>query len=129
MAVSKLKELLATLSHEEQAGIILSFRDWMIADFVFGFERGTETMPPGGIESLSELDPGLEARLQAAIDRGDSKVLQQGVMELFRLLPVVQGQSNGARLNMFLSRRLPERVFRLLYGAAGLNVDDLRFPT
>ena len=127
MSTSKLKNLLATLNHEEQAQIILTFRDWMIADFVFEVERGTETMPPGGIDSMRNLDPEFEARLQRAVDTKDSKVLKTGVMELFRGLPTMQKERNGARLNMFLFNRLPPHVFRLLYEAAGLTVENLRF--
>lgn len=127
MSASKLKDLFATLSHEEQAQIILTFRDWMVADFAYGVERGTETMPADGIDSLRNLDPGLEARLQKAVENKDRKVLKIGVMELFRGLPTMQKERSGARLNMFLFKRLPPHVFRLLYEAAGLPVESLRF--
>ena len=127
MSALKLKEMLATLSLEEQADIILALRDWGTAEFAFDIERGAEPMPPGGMESVHNFDPGLKDRLQRAVDTKDYRSLKIGVVELFRSLPIVQKEASGARFNTFLSRRLPERVFRLLYETAGLNVDTLRY--
>jgi hypothetical protein len=127
MAKPSFREFLAATSLAEQANIILAFRDWMIADFAFAVDQGVETMPEGGLESLRHLDPGFEARLRKAVSENDRQGLKIGVMELFRLLPAMQKEPSGARLNLFLSRRLPEGVFRQMYEAAGLNSEAISY--
>jgi hypothetical protein len=123
----EISRLLENLTFEEQADIILSFRKWLILDYMVNVENGTVPIPYGGIESIRELDLGLEDRLRRMVENKDSRSLKVGVLELLRLLPVAQEQSNGPRLNQFLSEHLPEHVFCAVYRAVGLDPEDLRF--
>jgi len=123
----RLKELLAALTLEEKAVIVRVFYLWMVHQQMLGITDGTWPVPDDSPRSFTDRDPGFESRLAISVasgDRGGS--LKVGVSEVFRLLPKLQREGSVPRFNAVFRRHLPARVFRLLYEAAGLDVDAIR---
>lgn len=133
MAAPDLKGLLERLTPAEQARVILVFAKWMIQDEIVSIRQGRSPMPAGGLYSLINLDPGLEERLDRAVQTGAKAVLKAGLADVFRGLPSIQKESGAGRFNAFLRAHLEASTFDTLYRAAGLDpatlAHDPAFPT
>lgn len=133
MAALNLKGLLERLPLAEQARVILVFAKWMIQDEIVRIRQGRSPMPAGGLASLINLDPGLEGRLERAVQTGAKAVLKAGLADVFRGLPRIQKEPGAGRFNAFLRAHLEAATSDALYRAAGLDpaalAHDPAFPT
>ncbi|WP_435257942.1 hypothetical protein ACSBLW_17830 [Thioclava sp. FR2] len=128
MKKAALASLLNSLDHQEKAEIILCFARRMVQDYLFGIKRGVETAPADKIEAIYNSNLGLDERLAESIRTDDKgRMLKTGLVEVFRLIPIMQRQPSGPRFNAFLRHHLQGPVFRDLYSAAGLNVESIRY--
>lgn len=133
MAKPDLKGLLERLSLAQQARILLVFANWMIQDEIVRTRQGRSPMPAGGLASLINLDPGLEARLERDVQTGEKASLKAGLADVFRGLARIQKDPGAGRFNAFLRAHLDAPTFDTLYRAAGLDPEtlahDSQFPT
>ena len=133
MAKPDLQGLLDGLAPDQHARILLVFANWMIQDEIVNIRQGRCPMPAGGLDSLLNLDPGLEARLERAVQTGDTAGLKAGLVDVFRGLPRIQKEPSAGRFNAFLRAHLEAPTFGALYRAAGLDPASLPhdpgFPT
>lgn len=105
----------------------------MVQDYLFSIKSGVEKAPADKIEAIYNSNLGLDERLAESIRTDDKgRMLKTGLVDVFRLIPMMQRQPSGPRFNAFLKGHLSQRVFHELYGAAGLDTNlilyDLRSP-
>lgn len=129
-----LKELLASLSYEDQRTLVLANLRWMHQQVWNGSADGSFPVAPDQLEQLTTVDPETMANLDRAVETGDRDgSLKTTIAELVRLLPMMQKEATGPQINIYLKRHLPKHLFAELYEAAGLEVQkltyDLDFPT
>ena len=124
----RLKKLLNSISYDEQKQILMVFNKWIEHQQLVEIKLGLFPLPEGGIDEIRNMDPTFESRLDDAVANKDKfGSLKIGLADIFRGMLIMQKESIGPKFNAFFKRHLPEKLFRLWYEAAGLDVDRLVF--
>lgn len=130
----KLKELLATLSYEDQRTLVIANLNWMSQQVWNGMQDGSFLVAPDEADKLLKIEPETLDLINRAVQTGDADgSLKTGISELVRSLPIMQRESTGPQINIYFKRHLPSHIFAAVYEAAGLEIQklayDLDFPT
>ena len=125
MKKTRLKDLLQTLSLEEQKEIILANQAWLLADCKRmaqeGHPRITWDFYYEHLEGIKRLKRGLDESIAQNCNLG----FKDTIVPYFRDLPEMA--RDFPEFNSVMRDNLPPRVFRMYYEAAGLDVDQLEY--
>ncbi len=126
MKKTRLKDLLQTLSLEEQKEILMAHNDWIIHAAKMTAKAGRDPrMGWGFYESRLERRGRLEEILDNQIAKNLSLGFKEGIVPEFRVLPQLAREAPD--FNAFMRDHLPAHIFRQYYQAAGLDVDQLEY--
>ena len=117
-----------TLSDQDKADLILCLYNWFVHQSIIELRSGMLQSSNGEVSSIVDPDPTLKDRLAESVrTKDESRALRIGVAEAVSGLKRIQSEVTGPKLNAFYRRHLNDRVFRLLYSAAGLDPNRVAY--